>query len=104
MVTFSTDYLYCYVCCGREDLPQLKYLTLCIKESLRIYPPVPAIQRQITKPLTIKGVTFPVGQVFTLVINNLHHNPHIWENPTVRTIFHNVHFDFELFFELSVTS
>ena len=36
-----------------EDMTQLPYLTRCIKESLRMYPPVPLIARTLTKPLDI---------------------------------------------------
>ena len=36
---------------------------MCIKESLRIHPPVPNISRQITKPITFpNGLTAPAGQ------------------------------------------
>ena len=36
-----------------EDLNQMKYLECCIKESLRIYPSVPAILRYITEEIDI---------------------------------------------------
>lgn len=35
---------------------------MCIKESLRLYSPVPAISRQVTKPMTFyDGRTLPAG-------------------------------------------
>ncbi|XP_063810969.1 cytochrome P450 4B1-like [Pseudophryne corroboree] len=35
-----------------EDLSKLSYTTMCIKESLRLYPPVPSVSRQLSKPVT----------------------------------------------------
>ena len=67
----------------RDDLNNLKHLTLCVKESLRIYSPVPVIQRQLTKELKIDDVTLPVGQILSLVIGNLHHNPSVWTDAMV---------------------
>uniref|UniRef100_A0A8C3TSV0 Uncharacterized protein n=1 Tax=Catharus ustulatus TaxID=91951 RepID=A0A8C3TSV0_CATUS len=40
-----------------EDLGKMPYTTMCIKESLRLFPPVPAVSRQLSKP-----VTFPDGR------------------------------------------
>ncbi|XP_049440288.1 cytochrome P450 4A4-like isoform X2 [Epinephelus fuscoguttatus] len=40
-----------------EDLSKIPYTTMCIKECLRLYPPVPIISR-----LTTKAVTFPDGR------------------------------------------
>ena len=70
----------------REDLAQLKYLTLCIKEAIRLHSPVPFISRQLTKEMTINGVTLPVGSNIDLSIYCLHLNPEIWQNPMVNTI------------------
>lgn len=64
-----------------EDLSKMEYLGRCIKETLRMHPPVPFVGRKITKEVEIDGVKFPTGTRFTLHIYNLHHNPHVWEDP-----------------------
>lgn len=88
-----------------EDLSKLKFLTMFIKESMRIYPPVFAVGRQasqsVTFPrgfgkdllncsdeLTQDSVTdcskvFPKKTSFAAAIQYLHCNPHVWENPSV---------------------
>ena len=62
----------------RDDMNRLTYLTQCIKESLRLWPAVANIARQITKPLTIDGITLPPHTLFNINILALHHNPEIW--------------------------
>ena len=45
----------------REDLPKLSYTTMCIKESLRLYPPVPFIAKEISKDFYVEGNRIPKG-------------------------------------------
>ncbi|XP_077994249.1 cytochrome P450 4F3-like [Glandiceps talaboti] len=66
-----------------DDLHKLQYLTLCIKESMRLNPPVPVIGRTTTSPLTLPdGRTIPAGYNVTLSMNLLHRNEHVWDKPT----------------------
>lgn len=40
----------------------MTYLTMCIKESLRLYPPVPQVYRQLSKPVDfVDGRSLPAG-------------------------------------------
>ncbi|KAK2854766.1 hypothetical protein Q7C36_006635 [Tachysurus vachellii] len=67
-----------------EDLSKIPYTTMCIKESLRMYPPVPEIGRKLSKPITFfDGRTVPAGCAIGISIYGVHHNPTVWENPKV---------------------
>ncbi|XP_045900327.1 cytochrome P450 4B1 isoform X1 [Micropterus dolomieu] len=67
-----------------EDLSKIPYTTMCIKESLRLYPPVPGVSRKITKPMTFfDGRTLPGGCQIGTSVYGLHRNAAVWENPDV---------------------
>ncbi|XP_076008752.1 cytochrome P450 4B1-like [Genypterus blacodes] len=67
-----------------EDLSKIPYTTMCIKESLRLYPPVPGISRKLTKPMTFfDGRTVPEGCIVGASIFATHRNETVWENPDV---------------------
>ncbi|XP_005398705.1 PREDICTED: cytochrome P450 4A6-like [Chinchilla lanigera] len=67
-----------------EHLDQMPYTTMCIKEALRIYPPVPVVIRELTKPVTFPdGKSLPKGIPITLSFYALHHNAKVWPNPEV---------------------
>ncbi|XP_045405667.1 cytochrome P450 4F2-like [Lemur catta] len=67
-----------------EDLAQLPFLTMCIKESLRLHPPVTAISRRCTKDIVLPdGRVIPKGNVCTISIFGIHHNPSVWLDPEV---------------------
>ncbi|XP_033747773.1 cytochrome P450 4F22-like isoform X1 [Pecten maximus] len=65
-----------------DDLSKFTYLTMCIKEGMRLHSPVPLIVREITEKLEIDGEIVPIGQMVLVVIYNTHHNPEVWENST----------------------
>ncbi|XP_043316218.1 cytochrome P450 4A25-like isoform X2 [Cervus canadensis] len=68
----------------RDQLDQMPYTTMCIKEALRLYPPVPSISRELSKPITFPdGRSLPAGILVSLSFYGLHHNPKVWPNPEV---------------------
>lgn len=61
-----------------SDVSKLEYLTLCIKEGLRLYSPVHVIQRETSEELKIENYTIPKGTNIVVSLFNLHHNPAVW--------------------------
>ncbi|NWW50648.1 CP4B1 protein, partial [Pedionomus torquatus] len=67
-----------------EDLGKMTYTTMCIKESLRVFPPVPSVSRQLSKPVTFSdGRSLPAGSLVTLNIFAIHRNRDVWEDPEI---------------------
>ncbi|ELV12927.1 Cytochrome P450 4A11 [Tupaia chinensis] len=65
-----------------DHLDQMPYTTMCIKEALRLYPPVPVVGRDLSKPVTFPdGRSLPKGITVSLSFYALHHNPEVWPNP-----------------------
>lgn len=64
-----------------NDLPKLPYLTMCLKESMRINPPVLFIQRETTKPLVFDKWDVPAGTLINIPLYNVLNNHTVWENP-----------------------
>eukprot|EP00058_Branchiostoma_floridae_P023900 XP_002609390.1 hypothetical protein BRAFLDRAFT_59660 [Branchiostoma floridae] len=61
-----------------EDLHKLPYLTMCLKEAMRLHSPVPFISRTVTEDTVIDGVHIPEGSYIGIHLYALHHNPDIW--------------------------
>ncbi|GLH05336.1 Cytochrome P450 4C1, partial [Gryllus bimaculatus] len=66
-----------------QELSQLKYLEMVIKESMRIYPPVSGVARQISSDLRLESSTLTVPSGATLFLNFyfLHRNPELFPYP-----------------------
>ena len=63
------------------QLSKMKYLEACIKESLRLYPSVPVIGRQLQDDLLIDGENAPKGSTVIIFTYLLHRNETVWKNP-----------------------
>ncbi|NWY94202.1 CP4B1 protein, partial [Loxia curvirostra] len=67
-----------------EDLGKMTYTTMCIKESLRLFPPASGVSRQLSKPVTFPdGRSLPAGCQISLSIFAIHRNRDVWEDPEV---------------------
>ncbi|NXS08681.1 CP4B1 protein, partial [Neodrepanis coruscans] len=67
-----------------EDLGKMTYTTMCIKESLRLFPPVPSVSRQLSKPITFPdGRSLPAGCQVALNIFGIHRNRDVWKDPEI---------------------
>uniref|UniRef100_A0A9L0IZW1 Uncharacterized protein n=1 Tax=Equus asinus TaxID=9793 RepID=A0A9L0IZW1_EQUAS len=67
-----------------DDLAQLPFLTMCIKESLRLHPPVTMVSRCCTQDIVLPdGRVIPKGVICLISIFGTHHNPSVWPDPEV---------------------
>lgn len=66
------------------DATQVKRLTISrdvFRETLRLYPPVPMMVRQSTKPETFRKRAIPKAAQFVLSPWHLHRHTRLWDNP-----------------------
>ncbi|XP_043832010.1 cytochrome P450 4F22 [Dromiciops gliroides] len=67
-----------------DDLAQMPFITMCIKESLRLFPPVTLISRRCTEDIKMPdGRVIPKGTICLVSIYGTHHNPSVWPDSKV---------------------
>ena len=74
----------------RGDIAHFEYLSMVVKESLRLHNPVLSIGRNLDKPFTIKSAVLkkmetvlPKKMDVNVHLSALSGNPHVWKNPKV---------------------
>ena len=64
-----------------DDLKDLKYTQWCIKEAMRLYPPVLEMHRVCAEDIEVDSHVLPKGTNISIRLTTLHRHPDIWENP-----------------------
>ena len=64
-----------------EDLKHINYTMWCIKEAMRLYPPVYGFSRKTTKEINLGEYVIPKGATVDFSAFQIHRNPAVWENP-----------------------
>ncbi|KAL1491994.1 hypothetical protein ABEB36_012504 [Hypothenemus hampei] len=64
-----------------EDLQKLPYLTMCIKETLRLFTIAPLIARECSEDFQLDEYIIPQGCAVGVVMYTMHRDPQYWEKP-----------------------
>lgn len=63
------------------DLAQLPYLTMVLKEAMRLYPPAPVVGRRSVEAAEIDGHLIPAGADVLVLPWVTHRHPDLWDDP-----------------------
>ncbi|XP_067652648.1 cytochrome P450 3A29-like [Haliotis asinina] len=64
-----------------DNIQRIEYLEHFIRETLRLYPPVPLAARETASTVEIKGYTFPKGSVVVAPTLEIHRDPEYFDQP-----------------------
>ncbi|CAG4990071.1 unnamed protein product [Colias eurytheme] len=63
-----------------DDMAMMNYLEMCIKEALRLFPPVPFISRKLTETVKLSNYTVPKGTMCHIHIYDLHRHESLYKD------------------------
>jgi cytochrome P450 len=64
-----------------EDIPRLAYTRSVFEETLRLYPPAPALQRKAVRDTSLGGCPIKAGSLVIIGQWNIHRHPEFWSEP-----------------------
>nr|XP_039270251.1 cytochrome P450 3A5-like [Styela clava] len=64
-----------------DGINGLKFLDMCINETLRLYTPIIRNARIAERETTINGLTIPAGLLVAIPVYGLAHDPDYWDEP-----------------------
>ncbi|KAJ8683825.1 hypothetical protein QAD02_019617 [Eretmocerus hayati] len=65
------------------NLQELQHLERCIKESLRLYPPVATLLRYTPEEVQLKNALIPADSHIMIHLYDTHRDPNFWPNPDI---------------------
>ncbi|XP_023247724.1 cytochrome P450 4C1-like [Copidosoma floridanum] len=66
---------------GMTEIQKMEYLECCIKEALRLYPPVATVGRYIYDELQLKHALLPTDSHIMIHFWDTHRDPNFWPDP-----------------------
>jgi cytochrome P450 len=64
-----------------DDLPRLAFTRAVFEETLRLYPPIPMLGRQVTREEAIRERRIPAGSLVIVIPWLLHRHRKLWDRP-----------------------
>jgi cytochrome P450 len=64
-----------------DDIPRLVYTRSVFEETLRLYPPAPALQRKAVRDTSLGGYPIVAGSLVIIGVWNIHRHPNFWDGP-----------------------
>ncbi|XP_065885820.1 cytochrome P450 4F6-like isoform X2 [Dysidea avara] len=64
-----------------EDLSKLSYVTMCIKEAMRLYPIAPYVAKLSSEDIMANGQKIPKGTWLGVGIHAMQRDPSVWNDP-----------------------
>ncbi|GMR52417.1 hypothetical protein PMAYCL1PPCAC_22612, partial [Pristionchus mayeri] len=69
--------------CTKDDLSRMSFLERCIKETLRLFPPVPFVVRHLGNELKMGAYKIPRGASLVISPFLVHRNERLYPNPEI---------------------